>query len=154
MPHIITGEIRKAPYTKTGTNNNGEWKMYAVELSESFKPRDGDRQYTNYRVTLFASNEKVMKWYDSALAEGKVISVTCESLSVNQRESNGKNYITLEMNNPSLSFTQRDTQEQVSGGSNARPQNYPPVGGQRGQQSRPAAHNNPPPADYDDSIPF
>lgn len=149
MPHIITGEIRKEPFTKSGTNNNGEWKMYAVELSESFKDKEGNRQYTNYRATFFASKENVKNWYDHALVEGKIITATCESLFVQQREHNGKNYITLEMNNPNLSFTQRDNQA-------AKPAQNNQGWGQPQQPARsgPPAQNNPPIDSYDMDVPF
>ena len=155
MPHIITGEIRKAPYTQTGTNSNGEWKMYAVELSESFKDKQGERQYTNYRATFFASKENIRNWYDHALAEGKIITATCESLAIQQRESNGKNYITLEMNNPTLSFTQRDNQQSRESQDNqqrGKPQQ--PTGNRPAPKNNPAPKQNEPPMDFDDDIPF
>lgn len=156
MPHIITGEIRKAPYTQTGTNNSGEWKMYAVELSESFKDKQGTRQYTNYRATFFASKENIRNWYDHALTEGKIITATCESLTIQQRESNGKNYITLEMNNPNLSFTQRDNNQSQPAQSNQQwGQPQQPAGNRPAPKNKPnPSQSNEPPIDYDDTIPF
>ncbi|WWD11061.1 single strand DNA binding protein [Escherichia phage Phagiculus] len=104
--HVITGQIRKAPYTKDGQNAKGNWKMYAIEMSESYKTKDGERKYTNYRITLFASEAQI-SWYDEAFQEGKVISVSGDSLAVNERKHNGKTYITLELQNPRLMFSQR-----------------------------------------------
>ncbi|AHI60501.1 single-stranded DNA binding protein Ssb [Escherichia phage bV_EcoS_AHP24] len=104
--HVITGQIRKAPFTKDGQNAKGNWKMYAIEMSESYKTKDGERKYTNYRITLFASEAQI-SWYDEAFQEGKVISVSGDSLAVNEREHNGKTYITLELQNPRLMFSQR-----------------------------------------------
>ncbi|QQM15524.1 single-stranded DNA binding protein [Escherichia phage vB_EcoS-BECP10] len=104
--HVITGQIRKAPFTKDGQNAKGNWKMYAIEMSESYKTRDGERKYTNYRITMFASEAQI-SWYDEAFQEGKVISVSGDSLAVNEREHNGKTYITLELQNPRLMFSQR-----------------------------------------------
>lgn len=149
MPHIITGEIRKDVYTKEGNGNKGAWKMYAVELSESYKDKDGQRQYTNYRATFFASEAQV-NWYDHAFVKGRVISASCEQLSVQQREHNGTNYITLELLQPRLVFSQREPQQQsgnqFSGGQQQNPQSKP--------QQKPAQQNNEPPMDFDDDIPF
>ncbi|AAZ29327.1 JK_77P [Escherichia phage Jk06] len=104
--HTLTGVIRKAPFTKDGQNAKGNWKMYAIEISESYKTKDGERKYTNYRITMFASEAQI-SWYDEAFQEGKVISVSGDSLAVNEREHNGKTYITLELQNPRLMFSQR-----------------------------------------------
>lgn len=155
MPHIITGEIRKDVYTKEGTGNKGAWKMYAVELSESYKDKDGQRQYTNYRATFFASEAQV-NWYDHAFVKGRVISASCEQLSVQQREHNGTNYITLELLQPRLVFSQREPQQQSGqqsgqqGGWGAPQQPKP----QPKPQQKPAQQNNEPPMDFDDDIPF
>ncbi|AFH19927.1 putative single-stranded DNA binding protein [Escherichia phage vB_EcoS_ACG-M12] len=107
--HVITGQIRKAPYTKDGQNAKGNWKMYAIEMSESYKTKDGERKYSNYRITMFASEAQI-SWYDEAFQEGKVISVSGDSLAVNEREHNGKVYITLELQNPRLMFSQRGSE--------------------------------------------
>lgn len=42
--HVITGEIRKEPRIK----ETGNGKLYVVELSERYKDREGNWQYTNY----------------------------------------------------------------------------------------------------------
>lgn len=106
MPHVITGQIRKAPYTKEGSNNNGRWKMYAVDLSERYKDKDGQAHYSNYRAVFFAK-ESMLAWYDEAFQEGKIVSVSCETLAVDVRDKDGKTYVTINMNNPRLEFSQR-----------------------------------------------
>ncbi len=139
MPHIITGEIRKDVYTKEGNGNKGAWKMYAVELSESYKDKDGQRQYTNYRATFFASEAQV-NWYDHAFVKGRVISASCEQLSVQQREHNGTNYITLELLQPRLVFSQREGE--------AQQQQQRPAQSQQRPAQQQATQN------MDDDIPF
>lgn len=106
MPHVITGQIRRAPFTKEGASANGNWKMFAVDLSERYKDKDGQTQYTNYRAVLFAK-ESMLDWYNEAFQEGKVVSVSAESLSVDVRDKDGKTYVTINMNNPRLEFSQR-----------------------------------------------
>lgn len=154
--HVITGEIRKDVYTKEGSNNKGAWKMYAVELSESFKDKDGQKQYTNYRATFFASQNQI-SYYDDWIKKGNVISVTAETLEIQQREHNGNNYVTLNLNNPRLAFFQSTGGQQNPGGGQHRQQNQQ-QGNSRGtpqqQQQKPQRANNEPPMDFDDDIPF
>lgn len=106
MSHIITGVIRRAPFTKEGQNANGTWKMYAVDLSERYKDKDGQAHYSNYRAVFFAK-ESMLAWYDEAFQEGKIVSVSCETLAVDVRDKDGKTYVTINMNNPRLEFSQR-----------------------------------------------
>ena len=114
--HVITGQIRRAPFTKEGQNANGIWKMFAVDLSERYKDKDGQAQYSNYRAVFFAK-ESMLDWYNEAFQEGKVISVSAESLAVDVRDKDGKTYVTINMNNPRLEFSQRgDSQPQQNHG--------------------------------------
>jgi hypothetical protein len=142
MTHIVTGEIRKAPFTKDGSNNNGAWKMYSIELSESHKPREGDRVYTNFRAVFFAK-ESQMQWYDEAFQEGKVVSVQSDAIEVVNRESNGKTYTHLEMINPKLLFSQR-------GGNQQQQPQQKQEQRQQTQQTKPQQQQQ----DFDSEIPF
>jgi hypothetical protein len=144
--HVITGTIRKAPYTKEGQNQKGGWKMYAVELSESWKDfKTQERNYTNYRATMFASSPGAIQYYDEVLVEGSIVSISCEQLQINQREHNGTNYVTLEPVNPKLAFAKAPER-----GQQQQPQ-------QQQKQNKPAPQqqgNNEPPMDLDSDIPF
>lgn len=104
--HVITGQILRAPFTKEGQNANGTWKMFAVDLSERYKDKDGQTQYSNYRAVFFAK-ESMLDWYNEAFQEGKVVSVSAETLAVDVRDKDGKTYVTVNMNNPRLEFSQR-----------------------------------------------
>lgn len=144
--HVITGKIRRAPFTKEGQNANGNWKMFAVDLSERYKDKDGQTQYTNYRAVLFAK-ESMLDWYNEAFQEGKVVSLSAESLSVDVRDKDGKTYVTVNMNNPRLEFSQRvdsETQQQMQ---NQQRQQQPQQ--QQQQQQQPQQQNQ-----FDDDIPF
>lgn len=143
MPHVITGHIRKAPYTKEGSNNNGRWKMYAVELSERMKIRNNNGEdetvYTNYRATFFAK-ESVMQWYDEAFQEGKVVSISADTLHITAREHNGTTYTTAELIRPNLQFSQRETAQNS--------------GQAKQQQQQPQQHKPEKQQHFDDDIPF
>lgn len=148
MPHVITGQIRKAPFTKEGSNNNGRWKMYAVELSERMKIRnqqgEDETVYSNYRAAFFAK-ENVMQWYDEALQEGKVVSISADTLHLASRQGNdGTVYVTAEMIRPQLQFSQREPAQQGQGQQQQRQQPQ-----QQRQQQQPQQQNQ-----FDDDIPF
>lgn len=143
--HVITGQIRRTPFTKEGANANGNWKMFAVDLSERYKDKDGQTQYTNYRAVLFA-NESMLDWYNEAFQEGKVVSVSAESLAVDVRDKDGRTYVTVNMNNPRLEFSQRgDSQPQQNQRQHSQQQQQPP----QQQQQRPQQQKQ-----FEDDIPF
>lgn len=142
--HVITGQIRRAPFTKEGQNANGTWKMFAVDLSERYKDKDGQTQYSNYRAVFFAK-ESMLDWYNEAFQEGKVVSVSAETLSVDARDKDGKTYVTINMNNPRLEFSQRgDSQPQQNQRQHSQQQQQP-----QQQQRQPQQQQH-----FDDSIPF
>ena len=142
--HVITGQIRRAPFTKEGQNANGSWKMFAVDLSERYKDKDGQTQYSNYRAVFFAK-ESMLDWYNEAFQDGKVVSVSAESLSVDVRDKDGKTYVTINMNNPRLEFSQRGD----GGGQQRQQQRQKPQQPQQQQQQQPKQKQN-----FEDDIPF
>lgn len=147
--HVITGQIRKAPYTKEGSNNNGRWKMYAVELSERMKIRNQNGEdetvYSNYRATFFAK-ENVMQWYDEAFQEGKVVSISADTLHLSSRQGNDGNvYVTAEMIRPQLQFSQREPAQQQNQGQQRQQQQQH----KQPQPQQPQKKNQ-----LDDDIPF
>lgn len=149
MPHVITGQIRKALFTKEGSNNNGRWKMYAVELSERMKIRNQNGEdetvYSNYRATFFAK-ENVMQWYDEAFQKGKVVSISADTLHLSSRQGNdGAVYVTAEMIRPQLQFSQREPVQQGQGQQQQQPQQH----NQQRQQQKPNQSMQ-----FDDDIPF
>lgn len=144
--HVITGQIRRAPFTKEGQNANGTWKMFAVDLSERYKDKDGQTQYSNYRAVFFAK-ESMLDWYNEAFQEGKVVSVSAESLSVDVRDKDGKTYVTVNMNNPRLEFSQRG--DNVGQQQNQQKPQQHQQQQQQQQQQQPKQQQN-----FEDDIPF
>ena len=144
--HIITGEIRKEPRVKQMPNGS---TLYVVELSERYKDKDGNWQYTNYSFFFNAKTEGLNGWYAEAFQVGKVISVSCDTLRIETREYNGKMYSSLMPGGfGNLIFSQRGEghpqQQQQGGWGQQQQQNQP-------QQPR---QSNQPPMDFDDDIPF
>ncbi|EHB1266546.1 hypothetical protein JYR10_001066 [Salmonella enterica subsp. enterica serovar Kentucky] len=141
--HIITGEIRKEPFIKQTANGT----LYIVELSESYKDREGNRQYTNYKFFFNAKSDGMNNWYREAFQQGKVISVSCDQLRIDSNEYNGNVYNMLTSAGfANLQFSQRGE------GQAPQQQQRPPQ--QRQQPQQQAPQNNEPPMDFDDDIPF
>lgn len=114
--------------------------MYAVDLSERYKDKDGQAHYSNYRAVFFAK-ESMLAWYDEAFQEGKVVSVSCETLAVDVRDKDGKTYVTINMNNPRIEFSQRG-----ESGQQQKPQQQQQ---QHQRQQQPQQQNT-----FDGDIPF
>ncbi len=101
--HIIHGELRKAPYIKTGCGQDGQSTMFIIELSEMIKDRQtGEKVYTNYSAAIFAKSSAQIDYYNTSLVEGNFVVVNCEKLKVDVSDSNGKQYIKLQMENARL----------------------------------------------------
>jgi len=101
--HIVHGELRKAPYVKAGCGQDGQSTMFIIELSEMIKDRQtGEKLYTNYSAAIFAKSPAQIDYYNTSLVEGNYVVVNCEKLKVDVSESNGKQYIKLQMENAKL----------------------------------------------------
>ena len=101
--HIVHGELRKAPYVKSGCGQDGQSTMFIIELSEMTKDyQTGEKNYTNYSAAIFAKSPAQIDYYNTSLIEGNYVVVNCEKLKVDVSESNGKQYIKLQMENARL----------------------------------------------------
>jgi len=161
MAHTVSGKIRKAPFTKAGCGADGMSKMYAIELSEAVKDyKTGEKSYANYRAIFFAKSGPAQDFYDKALAEGSFVVVSCDKLKVEQREHEGKVYVSLMMDNARLENAmyaeQPAQQQQWQQPAQQQPQRQP----QRQaapRQPHPQPQYATPAYDYDDDddgIPF
>ena len=112
--HIVSGELRKAPFIKNGVGQDGQSTLFIVELSEMIKDRQtGEKSYTNYSAALFAKGGQV-GFYQSALVEGNFIVVNCEKLKI--KVSDCGKYTTLDMDNARLENSKYIEPQQQSGG--------------------------------------
>ena len=101
--HIIHGELRKPPLIKQGCGQDGQLTMFIIELSEVIKDRQtGEKLYTNYSAAIFAKSTAQIEYYNTSLVKGNFVVVNCEKLKIDVSESNGKQYIKLQMENARL----------------------------------------------------
>ena len=147
MSHTVSGELRKPTYiNQAGT-------MYAIELSEMNKDKEGNKTYTNYKASFFPKSQAAIDYYNQCLVEGAFVVVTCDKLSVEVSQC-GK-YTRLNMNFAKLdgcSSNSQPAQQQAPQQRQAQ-QQQPQV---NQQQPKPQA---PQPAvsgfdNFDDDIPF
>ncbi len=166
--HIVHGELRKAPYVKAGCGQDGQSTMFIIELSEMIKDRQtGEKLYTNYSAAIFAKSPAQIDYYNTSLVEGNYVVVNCEKLKVDVSESNGKQYIKLQMENAKLEgakYIQAPAQSGFQQGQQqgSYQQQAPAQGGF--QQQRPMhqamaqngiqPNQQGPSIDYDDDAPF
>lgn len=158
--HVVSGKLRKPPFTKDGCGADGQSKMYVVELAEMIKDwQTQEKTYTNYKAMFFAKTDQAKQFYDHAFAEGAFVVVTAEKLKAETFQADsGVTYVTLMMDNAklescmpveSLSGQQQQKQQQGWG----QPQQPSPQNQQQQQQAQP--QYNEPPSNFDDSeIPF
>mgnify|MGYP001484482066 CR=1 FL=1 len=134
--HIVSGELRKAPFIKTGCGQDGQSTMFAVELSEVMKDyQTGEKVYTNYRAVIFAKSPGQVDYYNSVLVEGNFIVISSEKLKVDVSDCG--QYTKLSMENARLANAGYVAQSQSQGAQNN--QSYAPQQGQYQQapQQRP-----------------
>lgn len=79
MSHTVSGQLRKATFTKP-LDNGGN--MFAIELSEYQKDKDGQAVYTNYKAAFFPKSQAAYDHLSKALVEGNFVVVTCDKLKI------------------------------------------------------------------------
>lgn len=144
--HVITSEIRKAPRVlENGT--------HIVELSESYKDREGNWQYTNYTFFLNAKSDGMRNWYADALQVGKVVTISFNKAKIVSREHNGNTYLSIQPAEfANLDFSQKGSSGQQQGGQQQQNGWGQPQQPQRQQQQQQARNDTP--MNFDDDIPF
>ena len=145
--HIIHGELRKAPFIKSGCGQDGQSTMFIIELSEVNKDyKTGEKSYTNYSAAIFAKSQAQVEHYNTTLIEGNFVVVTGEKLKVDVSESQGKQYIKLQVENARLEgsgYIQNNQQQQNQGDFQQQQGNYQQSnpGGFQQQQNNQQPHN-------------
>ena len=102
--HIVSGKIRKAPFIKENCGQDGQSKMYVIELAEVTKDwQTQEKSYANYKAMFFAKTDGAKGFYDQVFAEGSFVVVASEKLKVDTFDAtSGTTYVTLNMENARL----------------------------------------------------
>lgn len=159
--HTVHGLIRKSPFIKQLQDST----MFAFELSEMVKDyKTGEKVYSNYRVMLFAKSPAAVQFYTDATSEGSFVVVSSKKLKVEQREHEGKIYVSLVMDGALLEganipeankgvqqggYNQGGQQQPMQ-----QPAQQPAKPAQQAPQSQPAPQVPDLDDGWDDDIPF
>lgn len=102
--HVISGKITKDVFKKTGGNSDESWYMYAVELSEQVKEKDGSKSYTNYSAVFFARTQNAINFYNEVFVKDNFVVISASKIKVKETvsNSNGQTYVTLDLVDPKL----------------------------------------------------
>lgn len=180
--HIVSGKIRKAPFIKENCGQDGQSKMYVIELAEVIKDwQTQEKTYSNYKAMFFAKTDGAKGFYDQVFAEGSFVVVAAEKLKVETFDAtSGTTYVTLNMENARLESclplsdqgqsAQQPQQPQQQAAPAYQPQQQPaPQMAPQQQAPRPTPQHAPqmtpaqkraqqapmePAMDFDDDIPF
>tara|TARA_R110000851_G_scaffold8289_1_gene31954 strand:+ start:262 stop:717 length:456 start_codon:yes stop_codon:yes gene_type:complete len=150
--HIVHGQLRKAPLTKSGVGKDGQSTMFAVELSEMIKDyKTGEKLYSNYKAILFASSDAHVNHYNQTLVKGNFIVLTSEKLKIEVSECG--QYTKLYMDNARLEGSNYIQPQQQQGGFQQQPSQKLE---QKRQQAQQQSSERQPgqDIDFDDDIPF
>ncbi len=168
--HIVHGQLRKAPYIKSGVGKDGTSVMYCLELSEMIKDYKTDEKiYTNYKAILFAQSPAHIAHYNTTLVEGNFIVLTSEKLKIEVSECGlyiklfmdnarleGSGYIQQQAPQQQGGFQQQGQQQggfqQQSPSQNLASKRQ--AAQQQNQQQSPKVNPQDPEIDFDSDIPF
>ena len=133
MSHTVSGQLRKATFTKP-LDNGGN--MFAIELSEYQKDKDGQAIYTNYKAAFFPKSQAAYDHLSKALVEGNFVVVTCDKLKIDV--SSCGQYTKLDMQ-----FAKLDNYMEGSAQPSQAPQQPAQQGGYAPQQQGQGGFNHP-----------
>lgn len=101
MAHTITGKLNKA----ANQFQAGESLGFNVRLGVKYYDRKtGQDEWTNYSAVIFSKNPNQINYLQQVLVEGAVVSVSGESIKIDQFEGNNGLSLTLELQNARLEY--------------------------------------------------
>ena len=101
MAHTITGKLNKA----ANQFQAGESLGFNVRLGVKYYDRKtGQDEWTNYSAVIFSKNPNQINYLQQVLVEGAVVSVSGESIKIDQFEGSNGLSLTLELQNARLEY--------------------------------------------------
>lgn len=101
MAHTITGKLNKP----ASMFQAGESTGFGVRLGVKYYDRDTKADaWTNYSAALFSKNPNQISYLQQVLVEGAVVSVSGESIKVEQYQGQNGLQITLDLQNAKLEY--------------------------------------------------
>ena len=101
MAHTITGKLNKP----ANQFQAGESLGFNVRLGVKYYDRKTSQdEWTNYSAVIFSKNPNQIAYLQQVLVEGAVVSVSGESIKVDQYEGQNGLSLTLELQNARLEY--------------------------------------------------
>ena len=101
MAHTITGKLNKP----ANQFQAGESLGFNVRLGVKYYDRKTNQdEWTNYSAVIFSKNPNQIAYLQQVLVEGAVVSVSGESIKIDQYEGQNGLSLTLELQNARLEY--------------------------------------------------
>ena len=108
--HAITGKLTK-PATQFQA---GESVGFGIRLGVKYRdPKTKQDEWTNYQAAIFAKSPNQIAFYQSALVEGAIVTVTAEQLKIDSYEGQQGTLLSIDMLNARLSYVFNPNQQQA-----------------------------------------
>lgn len=136
MAHTVTGKLNKAATQFQAGESTG----FGIRIGEKHYNREsGQSEWTNYKAAVFAKNPNQIAFYQSALIEGAIVSVSGESIKIDRYQGQNGEVLTLELNGARVEFVESPQTQQKPQAPQGYAQPQPPQHPQQPpMQQRPA----------------
>lgn len=122
MGHTVTGKLNKA----ANQFQAGESVGFGIRIGVKAYNRETQQdEWTNYEAAVFAKKPNQIQFYQNALVEGAIVSISCETLTIKRFQGNQGEIISLAMNNATLEYVHNPNQQ---------PMQQAPIGGMQPYQ--------------------
>jgi single-strand DNA-binding protein len=122
--HAITGKLTKPAHQFQA----GESVGFGIRLGVKYRdPKTKQDEWTNYQAAIFAKSPNQIAFYQSALVEGAIVTVTAEQLKIDSFEGQQGTLLSIDMLNARLSYVFNPNQQapQQPAGYQQQPQQAP-----------------------------
>ena len=107
--HAITGKLTKAAHQFQA----GESVGFGIRLGVKYRdPKTKQDEWTNYQAAIFAKSPNQIAFYQSALVEGAIVTVTADQLKIDSYEGQQGTLLSIDMLNARLSYVFNPNQGQ------------------------------------------
>lgn len=131
--HAITGKLTKPAHQFQA----GESVGFGIRLGVKYRdPKTKQDEWTNYQAAIFAKSPNQIAFYQSALVEGAIVTVTAEQLKIDSYEGQQGTLLSIDMLNARLSYVFNPNQAQQPQAMQQQPM-QPQYVNQQGQSLNP-----------------
>jgi len=106
--HSVTGKLNQA----ANQFQAGESVGFGIRLGVKYRdPKTKQDEWTNYQAAIFAKSPGQIAFYQQALVEGAIVTVTAEQLKIDSFESQTGTKLTIDMLNARIGYVYNPNQQ-------------------------------------------